>query len=363
MKNIILTGDRPTGNLHIGHFVGSLRERVKLQENGKYDEMFIMIADAQALTDNAGNPQKVRNNVIEVMLDYLSIGLDPFKVTFFIQSEIKALPELTAYYMNLVTLNRALRNPTVKSEIKMRGFDDNNKGVPIGFVNYPISQAADITAFKANIVPVGDDQLPMIEQTREIVKSFNTIYKDVLVSPNALLPDNKTCLRLPGIDGNAKMSKSLGNCIYLKDDEETLKAKIKKMYTDPNHLKISDPGNVDNNMVFTYLDAFVKDEDFEKYLPEYKNLDELKEHYKRGGLGDMVIKNFLFNVLNNVLTPIRTLRNEYEKRIPEILDILKEGSKKANYFADQTLLEVKDAIGLNYFADQNFLNEQTEKYN
>ncbi|MBQ6817845.1 MAG: tryptophan--tRNA ligase [Bacilli bacterium] len=363
MENIILTGDRPTGKLHIGHYVGSLRERVRMQNEGNYKDMFIMIADAQALTDNAGSPQKVRDNVIEVMLDYLSVGLLPEKVHFFVQSEISALPELTQFYMNLVTLPRALRNPTVKSEIAMRGFDDNNKGVPIGFVNYPISQAADITAFKANLVPVGDDQLPMIEQTREIVKSFNGTYSEVLIEPNAVLPKNQVCLRLPGIDGNAKMSKSLGNCIYLSDDEETLKAKVKKMYTDPNHIKVSDPGNIENNTVFIYLDAFVNDEHFIKYLPEYKNLDELKAHYERGGLGDMVIKNFLFNVLNEVLTPIREKRKEYENKLPEVINILKEGTKVANEHADKTLKEVKKAMGLSYFDDGTFLQEQQNKYN
>lgn len=363
MKNIILTGDRPTGKLHIGHYVGSLRERVKMQNEGDYKDMFIMIADAQALTDNAGNPQKVRDNVIEVMLDYLSVGLIPEKVHFFIQSEISALPELTQFYMNLVTLPRALRNPTVKSEIAMRGFDDKKEGVPIGFVNYPISQAADITAFKANLVPVGDDQLPMIEQTREIVKSFNGTYKEVLVEPNAVLPKNQVCLRLPGIDGSAKMSKSLGNCIYLSDDEETLKSKVKKMYTDPNHIKVSDPGNVENNTVFIYLDAFATDEHFTRYLPEYKNLNELKDHYQRGGLGDMVIKNFLFNVLNEVLTPIRQKRKEYESKLPEVINILKTGTKIANEYANNTLKEVKRSIGLSYFDDETFLKEQQDKYN
>lgn len=363
MENIILTGDRPTGKLHIGHYVGSLRERVRLQNEGNYRDMFVMIADAQALTDNSGNPQKVRENVIEVMLDYLSVGLLPEKVHFFIQSEIAALPELTQFYMNLVTLPRALRNPTVKSEIALRGFDDNNKGVPIGFVNYPISQAADITAFNANLVPVGDDQLPMIEQTREIVKSFNGIYGDILIEPVAVLPQNKVCLRLPGIDGSAKMSKSLGNCIYLSDDEETLKTKVKKMYTDPNHIKVSDPGNVENNTIFIYLDAFANDEHFNKYLPEYKNLDALKEHYKLGGLGDMVIKNFLFNVLNEILSPIRQKRKEYENKLPEVINILKEGTKIANIHASKTLTKVKQSIGLNYFNDNSFLEEQLNKYN
>lgn len=362
MKNIILTGDRPTGRLHIGHYVGSLRERVRLQNEGNYEDMLVMIADAQALTDNAGNPQKVRDNIIEVLLDYLSVGLNPEKVHFFIQSEITALPELTQYYMNLVTLPRVLRNPTVKSEIEMRGFEDNHKGVPIGFVNYPISQAADITAFKANIIPVGEDQLPMIEQAREIVKSFNNTYEKVLVEPNAILPTNKVCVRLPGIDGNAKMSKSLNNCIYLSDGEQTLKDKIKKMYTDPNHIKITDPGNTENNTVFIYLEAFAQESHFKKYLPEYQNLDELKNHYERGGLGDSKIKQFLFNVLNEELTPIREKRQEYEKQIENIINILKDGSEYANKLANNTLQEVKKAIGISYFNDNTFLKEQEEKY-
>ena len=350
MKNIILTGDRPTGNLHIGHYVGSLKRRVEAQEQGDYDEMLIMIADAQALTDNSGTPQKVIDNVMEVMLDYLSVGLDPNKVTFFIQSEVRALPELTAYYMNLVTLPRLLRNPTVKSEIQMRGFDSDTKGIPVGFANYPISQAADITAFKANIVPVGEDQLPMLEQAREIVKSFNTIYNtDVLVMPKPVLPEREVCLRLPGTDGNAKMSKSLGNCIYLKDDSETVKQKVMSMYTDPNHIKIEDPGNVEGNTVFTYLDAFSNDDDFKNYLPEFKNLDDLKEHYKQGGVGDMKIKKFLYTILENLLTPIREKRAYYEQRINDIKEYLKVGTKKANILADDTLKEVKEAIGINYF--------------
>ena len=350
MKNIILTGDRPTGNLHIGHYVGSLKRRVEAQEQGDYDEMLIMIADAQALTDNSGTPQKVIDNVMEVMLDYLSVGLDPSKVTFFIQSEVRALPELTAYYMNLVTLPRLLRNPTVKSEIQMRGFDSDTKGIPVGFANYPISQAADITAFKANIVPVGEDQLPMLEQAREIVKSFNTIYNtDVLVMPKPVLPEREVCLRLPGTDGNAKMSKSLGNCIYLKDDSETVKQKVMSMYTDPNHIKIEDPGNIEGNTVFTYLDAFSTDEDFQNYLPEFKDLDDLKEHYKQGGVGDMKIKKFLYTILENLLTPIREKRAYYEQRIDDIKEYLKEGTKKANILADATLKEVKEAIGINYF--------------
>lgn len=362
MENIILTGDRPTGRLHIGHYVGSLKERVRLQNESEYKYLLVMIADTQALTDNYGTPQKVRDNVLEVMLDYLSVGLDPSKTTFFVQSEISALPELTMYYMNLVTLPRLLRNPTVKSEIKLRGFDDNNQGVPVGFANYPISQAADITAFKANVVPVGEDQLPMIEQAREIVKSFNNIYEEILVMPNAVLPENKVCLRLPGIDGNAKMSKSLGNCIYISDDSETLKNKIRQMYTDPTHIKVTDPGHIEGNVVFTYLDAFCEDKYFEKYLPEYKNLDELKNHYQNGGLGDAKIKNFLYNVMEEILSPIRERRKYYEKRIPEVLEILKEGTKVADDLAHQTLQEVKRAMGINYLSDESFIEEQLKKY-
>lgn len=362
MKKTILTGDRPTGKLHIGHYVGSLRERVRLQNEGNYD-IFIMIADAQALTDNFNNPTKIRENVIEVMLDYLAAGLDPEKTTFFIQSEITALPELTAYYMNLVTLPRLFRNPTVKSEIKMRGFENDEQGVPVGFVNYPISQAADITAFKAHIVPVGEDQIPMIEQTREIVRSFNKIYGEVLIEPEVLLPQNKSCLRLPGIDGKAKMSKSLNNCIYLSDEKNIVDEKIKQMYTDPSHQKVEDPGHVDGNVVFTYLDAFCTDEHFKKYLPEYKNLDELKAHYTKGGLGDMKIKKFLSDVLDDVLTPIRERRKKYEKDIPYVLDVLKKGTIKSNEVTNQTLCEVKKAMGINYFEDDSFKNEQIEKYN
>lgn len=355
-KNIILTGDRPTGKLHIGHYVGSLRERVRLQEEGAFDEMFIMIADAQALTDNAGNPTKVKNNILEVMLDYLSVGLDPNKVTFFIQSNISALPELTMYYMNLVTLPRLLRNPTVKSEVKFRGYDDGARGIPVGFACYPISQAADITAFNANIVPVGEDQLPMLEQTREIVKSFNSTYDEVLVMPTPIIPSNKACCRLPGIDGNAKMSKSLNNCIYLSDDEKTVNDKIRSMYTDPTHINVSDPGHVEGNTVFTYLDAFSTDEHFEKYLPEYKNLDELKAHYERGGLGDVKIKKFLMSIMNEILSPIRERRKYYEERIPELIEILKKGTEKANNIANTTLSDVKKAMGINYFDDENFMN-------
>ena len=363
MPNIILTGDRPTGNLHIGHYVGSLRRRVELQNEGNYEKMYIMIADAQALTDNSGNPEKVRDNIITVMLDYLSVGLDPNKVTFFVQSDIKALPELTAYYMNLVTLPRLLRNPTVKSEIKLRGYDSESKGIPVGFANYPISQAADITAFDANIIPVGDDQLPMIEQTREIVKSFNSTYNvDALVMPNASLPSNKACFRLPGLDGNAKMSKSLNNCIYLADDSDTVKQKVFSMYTDPNHIKIEDPGKVEGNIVFTYLDALSTDEDFKKFYPEFNNLEELKKAYSNGGIGDMRIKKFLYEVLEKLLAPIREKRKEYEKKIPEIVEILKKGTMDANKKADEVLYRVKEALGINYF-NEEFINEQIEKYN
>ncbi len=363
MSNIILTGDRPTGRLHLGHYVGSLKRRVELQNKGDYDKFFIMIADTQALTDNSGNPQKVRDNIIEVMLDYLSVGLDPNKVTFLVQSGINALPELTCYYMNLVTLSRVLRNPTIKSEIKLRGFDNEDRGIPVGFANYPISQAADITAFKANIIPVGDDQLPMIEQTREIVRSFNSTYNsECLIIPNAVLPENEVCNRLPGTDGQAKMSKSLGNCIYLSDDSETLKKKVQSMYTDPNHIKITDPGKVEGNIVFTYLDAFARDEHFTKYLPEYKNLDELKDHYRKGGLGDSKIKMFLYNILEELLTPIREKRHYYEQRIEEVLRTLQQGTEEANKYANNTLKEVKNAIGIDYFDNDLFIKEQSKKY-
>ena len=359
-KNIILTGDRPTGKLHLGHYVGSLRERVKIQESGNYDEMYIMIADAQALTDNADNPEKIRENIIEVALDYLSVGLNPDKVTIFIQSQVPELTELTFFYMNLVTVSRLERNPTVKSEIKLRDF---NTSIPVGFMTYPISQAADITAFKANIVPVGEDQLPMIEQTREIVRSFNNTYKnDVLVEPKAVLPDNEVCLRLPGTDGKAKMSKSLGNCIYLSDKTEDVKKKVMSMYTDPDHIKIEDPGKIEGNCVFTYLDAFCTDEHFTKYLPEYKNLDELKAHYQKGGLGDVKIKKFLFNVIEEVLTPIREKRKMYENKIEEVYNILEHGSIKAKEKASNTLKEVKEAMRINYFEDKELINSHVEKY-
>ena len=345
MKKIILTGDRPTGKLHIGHYVGSLKKRVELQDNDEYKQ-FVMIADAQALTDNFDNPKKIQDNLLEVLLDYLAVGIDPKKSTIFIQSEISELTELTFYYMNLVNLSRLLRNPTVKEEVKLRGFENS---IPMGFLTYPVSQAADITAFKANIIPVGDDQLPMIEQTREIVRSFNRLYKEVLVEPVAALPDNKESFRLPGIDGNAKMSKSLGNCIYLSDTEEELYQKVMKMYTDSKHIRIEDPGHIENNIVFTYLDVFIKEDSFIKYLPEYKNLDELKEHYKKGGLGDVIIKKFLFKVLNEELSPIRQRRLEYLNKKDELMKILEEGTKEARTYAKNTLKDVKEAMMLNYF--------------
>ena len=352
MEKIILTGDRPTGRLHVGHYVGSLKRRVELQNSGEYDKIFIMIADAQALTDNADNPEKVRQNIIEVALDYLSCGLDPAKSTLFIQSQVPELTELSFYYMNLVTVSRLQRNPTVKNEIKMRNFEAN---IPVGFFTYPISQAADITAFKATTVPVGEDQLPMIEQTREIVRSFNRIYGEALVEPDVLLPDNKACLRLPGIDGKAKMSKSLNNCIYLSDSEDEVKKKIMSMFTDPNHLRVEDPGCVEGNPVFIYLDAFCRDEHFEKFWPEYKNLDEVKAHYMRGGLGDVKVKRFLNNVVQSELEPIRARRKEYEKNIPEVYRILQEGSIRAEKVAAQTLADVKAAMKINYFDDGNLM--------
>lgn len=343
MKKIILTADRPTGKLHIGHLVGSLSNRVAIQNSGDFDEMYVMIADAQALTDNYGNVQKVKDNIVEVAKDYIAVGLNPSKITMFIQSEIPELSELYFYYMNLVTLNRLKRNPTVKEELSQKELE---KSIPMGFLTYPISQAADITGFNATIVPVGDDQLPMIEQTREIVRSFNNLYGETLVEPNAMLPKNKVCFRLPGIDGKAKMGKSLGNCIYLSDDEKTLKEKVCSMYTDPNHIKVSDPGQVEGNIVFTYLDAFCHDEDFEKYLPEYKNLDELKNHYRKGGLGDMKIKGFLFNILNDLLTPIREKREKLNDE--EVYKILFEGGNKARKTVQSTLDRVKTAMGINY---------------
>ena len=345
MTKIILTGDRPTGKLHIGHFVGSLRERVRLQNEGNYDKMYVMIADSQALTDNYGNVQKVRDNIIEVALDYLAVGIDPSKVTIFIQSEISELTEFTFYYMNLVTLSRLERNPTVKEELKHRDFQSS---IPMGFLTYPVSQTADITAFNATIVPVGEDQLPMIEQAREIVRSFNNLYGETLVEPKAVLPDNKMCLRLPGTDGKAKMSKSIGNCIYLSDEPEDIRKKVMSMYTDPNHLRVEDPGETENNPVFIYLEAFCNDEHFAKYLPEYKNLDELKAHYRRGGLGDVKVKKFLNSVLQETLEPIRTRRKELELDKDKIFEMLFKGSDDARKDASKNLIELKKAMGIEY---------------
>ena len=360
MSKIILTGDRPTGRLHVGHYVGSLKRRVELQNSGEYDSVYIMIADAQALTDNFDNPEKVRSNISEVALDYMSCGLDPAKSTLFVQSYISELTELTFYYANLVTVSRLKRNPTVKSEIQLRGF---NSSIPVGFFTYPISQTADITAFKANVVPVGEDQLPMLEQAREIVRSFNTTYgEEVLVMPKAFLPENQACMRLPGTDGKAKMSKSLGNCIYLSDTEEEVRKKIMSMYTDPTHLQVSDPGHIEGNTVFTYLDAFCKDEQFAEYLPEYANLDELKEHYQRGGLGDVKVKKFLNNVLQEELAPIRARRKEWEKDIPAVYEILHKGSIEAEKVAAQTLADVKNSMKINYFEDHALITEQAERF-
>ena len=343
---IILTGDRPTGKLHVGHYVGSLKERVRLQNSGEFDEIYIMIADAQALTDNAEHPEKVRNNIIEVALDYLACGIDPEKATIFIQSMVPALTELTTYYMNLVTVSRVQRNPTVKSEIQMRNFEAS---IPVGFFCYPISQASDITAFRATDVPVGEDQLPMLEQCKEIVHKFNSVYGETLTEPNIILPKNAACLRLPGIDGKAKMSKSLGNCIYLSDSAEDVQKKVMSMFTDPNHLRVQDPGKVEGNPVFTYLDAFCADDHFAEFLPDYKNLDELKEHYQRGGLGDVKIKKFLNKVLESELAPIRERRAMWEARIPDVYDILKAGSEVARAKANETLADVRRAMKINYF--------------
>lgn len=359
MSKIILTGDRPTGRLHLGHYVGSLKRRVELQNSGEFDKIFIMIADAQALTDNADNPEKVRQNIIEVALDYLSVGIDPAKTNIFIQSQISQLTELTFYYMNLVTVSRLQRNPTVKSEIQMRNFEAS---IPVGFFTYPISQAADITAFKATTVPVGEDQEPMLEQAREIVRKFNAVYGETLIEPQILLPDNKACFRLPGTDGKAKMSKSLGNCIYLSDTPEDVKKKVMSMYTDPDHIRVEDPGKIEGNCVFTYLDAFSTEEDFKEFLPDYKNLDELKEHYQCGGLGDVKVKKFLNNVLQKQLEPIRQRRHEYEKDILEVYHILQEGTKVAFAEAQQTLNEVKAAMKINYFDDAELIKVQSEKY-
>lgn len=359
MKKIILTGDRPTGCLHLGHYVGSLKRRVELQNSGDYDEIYIMIADAQALTDNMDNPEKIRQNIIEVALDYLACGLDPQKSIMFIQSQIPELCEMSFYYMNLVTVARLKRNPTVKTEIQMRNFEER---IPVGFFTYPISQAADITAFQATTVPVGEDQAPMIEQTREIVNRFNHIYGETLVEPNILLPEKQVCMRLPGLDGKAKMSKSLGNCIYLSDSAEDVKKKVMSMFTDPNHLRVEDPGNVEGNPVFIYLDAFCNDEHFEKYLPEYKNLDELKAHYTRGGLGDVKVKKFLNNVLEETLKPIRERRIEISKDIPAVYKMLEEGSKIARQKAAQTLSDIKNSMRINYFADSELIRAQAEKF-
>ena len=352
MKKVILTGDRPTGRLHVGHYVGSLKERVKLQNSGDYDEIYIMIADAQALTDNAEHPEKVRQNIMNVALDYLACGIDPEKSTIFIQSMVPELTELTFYYMNLVTVSRVQRNPTVKAEIQMRNFEAS---IPVGFFCYPISQAADITAFRATAVPVGEDQLPMLEQCKEIVHKFNSVYGETLTEPEIVLPSNKACLRLPGIDGKAKMSKSLGNCIYLSDEAEDVRKKIMSMFTDPNHLRVEDPGRVEGNPVFLYLDAFSRPEHFEEFLPDYKNLDELKDHYTRGGLGDVKVKKFLNNVMQAELTPIRERRKMWEQRIPEVYEILRGGSKAAEAKAAETLRDVKAAMKINYFEDESLI--------
>ena len=358
MSKIILTGDRPTGRLHVGHYVGSLRQRVQLQNSGAYDKVYIMIAAAQALTDNAEHPEKVRKNIIEVALDYLACGLDPAKSTLFIQSMVPQLTELTFYYMNLVTVSRLQRNPTVKNEIKMRNFEAS---IPTGFFCYPISQAADITAFRATVVPVGEDQLPMLEQCKEIVHKFNSVYGETLVDPDIMLPQNDACLRLPGIDGKAKMSKSLGNCIYLSDEPEDIKKKVMSMYTDPDHVRVEDPGKIEGNTVFTYLDAFSTEEHFAKFLPDYANLDELKAHYQRGGLGDVKVKKFLNNVLQDVLEPIRERRHYWEQRIPEVYEILRAGSKEAEAAAAATLHDVREAMRINYFDDEALMNQPYEK--
>ena len=370
MEKIILTGDRPTGRLHLGHFVGSLRRRVELQNSGLYDRIFIMIADAQALTDNADNPEKVRQNIIEVALDYLSVGLDPAKSTLFIQSQVPELCELAFYYMNLVTVQRLQRNPTVKAEIQMRGFAEGavegdttqRQGIPVGFFTYPISQASDITAFRATTVPVGEDQEPMIEQTREIVHKFNSVYGPTLTMPEILLPDNAACLRLPGTDGKAKMSKSLGNCIYLSDTAEEVRKKVMGMYTDPDHLRVEDPGKVEGNTVFTYLDAFSRPEHFAKYLPEYASLDEMKDHYRRGGLGDVKVKRLLIAILNETLDPIRERRHYYEARIGEVYDILRRGSETARAAAAETLADVRHAMKIDYFDDGELIAAQARQY-
>ena len=359
MKKVILTGDRPTGKLHLGHYVGSLRRRVELQNAGDYEKMFVFMADVQALTDNADNPEKIRQNIIEVALDYLSAGLDPEKCIIFIQSHIPELAELTTYLMNLITVSRVERNPTVKTERKMRNFEAN---IPLGFFCYPVSQAADITLFKADIVPAGEDQKPMLEITRELVRRFNSTYGEVLVEPDIMLPENETARRLPGTDGKEKMSKSLGNCIYLSDDADTVWQKVRSMFTDPNHLNVSDPGTVEGNAVFTYLDAFSKDEHFAKYLPEYQNLDEMKDHYRRGGLGDMKCKKLLNSILNEMLEPIRQRRHELQQDIPEIYNILRRGTEKARETAAKTMDEVRNAMKINYFEDKELINQQAEYF-
>ena len=352
MKQVILTGDRPTGRLHVGHYVGSLKERVKLQNSGRYDEIYIMIADAQALTDNAEHPEKVRQNIMQVALDYLACGLDPEKSTLFIQSAVPELTELTFYYMNLVTVSRVQRNPTVKAEIQMRNFEAS---IPVGFFCYPISQAADITAFRATAVPVGEDQLPMLEQCKEIVHKFNSVYGETLTDPKIVLPENASCLRLPGIDGKAKMSKSLGNCIYLSEEPEEIRAKVMSMFTDPNHLRVSDPGKVEGNPVFIYLEAFSRPEHFAEFLPEYSGLEELEDHYRRGGLGDVKVKKFLNQVLQAELGPIRERRRYWEQRLPEVYEILREGSRTAREKASQTLQDVRHAMRIDYFENDNLL--------
>lgn len=359
MGKVILTGDRPTGKLHLGHYVGSLRRRVQLQNAGDYDRMFVFMADVQALTDNADNPEKIRQNIVEVALDYLAAGLDPEKCTFFMQSQIPELAELTVYLMNLVTVSRVQRNPTVKTEIKMRNFEAN---IPLGFFCYPVSQAADITLFKSTTIPAGEDQEPMIELTRELVRHFNSTYGDVLVEPNIVLPDNQASMRLPGTDGKAKMSKSLGNCIYLSDSAEDVWQSVRSMYTDPDHLRVDDPGKVEGNMVFTYLDAFCQPEDFAEFWPEYQSLDELKAHYRHGGLGDMKCKKFLNSVLNKMLEPMRLRRCEFEQDIPEIFNILRKGTEQARAVAAQTMDEVRRAMQVDYFNDAELIRQQSEKF-
>ena len=359
MRKVILTGDRPTGKLHLGHYIGSLRRRVQLQQEGDFDRMFVFMADVQALTDNADNPEKIRQNIMEVALDYLAAGLDPTKCTLFIQSMIPELAELTTYLMNLITVSRVQRNPTVKTEIKMRNFEAN---IPLGFFCYPVSQAADITLFKATTVPAGEDQEPMIEVARELARRFNQIYGDVLVEPNIMLPENATARRLPGTDGKEKMSKSLGNCIYLSDSADDVWQKVRSMYTDPNHINVSDPGTVEGNAVFTYLDAFSTDADFANFWPEYQNLDELKDHYRRGGLGDMKCKKFLNTVINNMLEPMRQRRHELEQDIPAIFDILRKGSEQAREVAAQTMSEVRHAMRIDYFDDIALQQQLSEKF-